>query len=110
MFGIGKQRQKVVRGGGIVLVPAAALVEFLELNKSDGLSVRYFECLYKFHSGTRPSMELSAGPAEFSSWAEFIAFAVDAMAKALAVAAKENATAAFEVCFDERLAPKEAAA
>lgn len=110
MFGIGKQKPKIVHGGGVVLVPAAALVEFLELNRNDGLSVHSFECLYKFNSGTRPSMELSAGVAQFPSWADFIAFASDAAAKALAVAANENSVATFEVYFDERLARKEAAA
>lgn len=107
MLGIGKHKQEVVHGGGIVLVPATALVEFLELNNDDGLNVRYFECLYQFRPGTRPSMELSATSSEFSSWADFIAFATDAAGKALAVAAKENSTATFEVHFDERLVRKE---
>ncbi len=110
MFGIGKQKQKVVHGGGIVLVPAAALVEFLELNNSNGLRIRDFECLYKYNPGTRPSMELSATAAEFSSWTDFIAFAADAAAKALAVAANEGSIATFEVAFDERMAAKEIAA
>lgn len=110
MFGIGKQGQTVVHGGGIVLVPAAALIEFLELNKSAGLRIRNFECLYKLDPGTRPSMELSATVAEFSSWADFITFATDAAAKALTIAASEGSIATFEVSFDARLAPKEAAA
>ncbi len=110
MFGIGKRPREVVHGQGMVLVPAAALVEFLELNTEDGLGIRYFECLYKIGVGTRPSMELSAASKEFSSWAEFAAFAADASNKALAVAANENCTAAFEVGFDPRLIRKKAAA
>jgi len=107
MLAAGKQKQEVVHGGGIVLVPAAALVELLELNKRDELSIHSFECLYHFNPGTRPSMELSATVAEFASWADCIAFAKDAVAKALAVAAAENCIAVFEVCFNERLVPKE---
>ena len=83
---------------------------FLELNKSDGLRIRNFECLYKLNPGTRPSMELSATADEFLAWADLIAFATDAVAKSLAVAANENCVAAFEVGFDQRLARKEAAA
>lgn len=110
MFGIGKPPEKVLHGEGMVLVPAAALVEFLELNSRDGLSIRYFECLYKVGVGTRPSMELSAAAKEFPSWAEFTAFATDAAAKALAVASNENSIAAFEVGFDQRLTRTKAAA
>lgn len=106
MSGLGKQQEKIVHGGGIVLVPAVGLVEFLDLNMRDGLSIHSFECLYELGVGTRPSMELSATVAEFASRADFIAFARDAATRALAVAASENSVAVFEICFDERLLGK----
>ncbi len=95
---VGRETRQAVVANEPTLVPAHAIVGFLQAAHSAGTKVLYVECLYKFAAGgTRPSMELSRTAEETPDWDAFVEFTSKAAALAEAQALEEGAIAYFEV-------------
>jgi hypothetical protein len=95
---VGWRKNTQPTSGELLLVPANEIVAFLATRRMSGSRIFDVECLYKWASGgTRPSMELSATTYDIPEWSDFMAFVIEAAAKAQAVADEEGAAAFFEV-------------